>query len=95
MADSHPSTQAPQSEDELRSRLESGLLEETHYLDVKRELGGNKELARDLAQFATDSGALVFGVEERTDAADQLHPIPLRGLAERVEQVARSTVDPP
>lgn len=99
MTEARPAARAPENEDELRDRLEAGLLEETHYLDVKRELGSgaskNKELAKDLAQFGIDSGALVFGIEEKDDGPDELRPIELHGLAERIEQVARTAIDPP
>ena len=48
----------PQNETDLSAAAQRGLLEETHYLDVKREIsagrGANKELARDLASFAVD-----------------------------------------
>jgi hypothetical protein len=89
----------PQSEEELRAAIAQGLLEETHHLDLKREVesgrGANKELARDLAQFALDGGALLIGVEEPRDASPALAPLPLSGLPERVEQVATSLCDPP
>lgn len=58
----------PITETELLDAVAVGLLEETHYLELKGQLdsgsGGNKELARDLAQFAIDSGTLVIGVAE-------------------------------
>lgn len=89
----------PTTEADLREALASGLLEETHYLELKREVapgkGNNKELARDLAQFAIDGGALIVGVEEHGDAPPTLEPVPLAGLPERIEQVARTIPDPP
>jgi len=71
---------------------------ETHVLDIKRELppgseSANKELARDLASLAIDGGLLIIGVDEDKDYA--LTPVPLEGLAERVEQVAGSRIDEP
>lgn len=90
---------SPQSEDDLLQALARGLLEESHYLDLKREVepgkGANKELARDLAQFAVDGGALIIGVEEHKDGPPTLAPVELDGLPERVEQIARSIPDPP
>nr|WP_313315457.1 hypothetical protein [Dietzia maris] len=90
---------SPTTEGDIESALRDGLLEETHFLDLKREIApgraANKELARDLAQFAIDGGTLLVGVAEVKDSLPQLEPQPLHGLSERVEQVARSLVDPP
>jgi hypothetical protein len=71
---------------------------ETHVLELKRELppgsdSANKELARDLASLAIDGGLLIIGVDEDKDYA--VTPVPLDGLAERVEQVAGSRIDEP
>lgn len=89
----------PTSESELESAARAGLLKETHYLDLKREVepgkGPNKELARDLAQFAIDGGTLIIGLDEGGGATPALSPVSLNGLAERIEQVARSVPDPP
>lgn len=89
----------PASEEELSTAISDGRLEETHYLDLKREVeagrAANKELARDLAQFAIDSGTLVIGVDEVPDGPPVLAPVVLEGLPERIEQVAGSTVDAP
>lgn len=91
----------PRSEDELRSVIAAGGLEETHYFEVKQDVpagkGGSRELARDLAQFGIDGGVLLIGVAEPKEASSQWEPapIPLTGLSERIEQVARSSVDPP
>jgi len=75
------------------------LLEESHYLDLKRELGStrsaNKELARDLASFAIDGGTLLVGVAEGDDGALHVAPVELEGLPERIEQIARTAIDPP
>jgi len=74
-------------------------LEESHFLELKRELapgkGANKETARDLAQLAIDGGTLIVGVEELPDKTLQRAPQPLPGLPERVEQIAQMVVDPP
>jgi hypothetical protein len=85
----------PTSEDQLRGALDQGILTERHTLDFKRELpsgrGENKELARDLAQFAIDGGVLIIGVDD--DA--QLAPVHLQGLRERIDRIARDLVDEP
>jgi hypothetical protein len=87
------------TEAEIQHAADGGLLEETHYLDLKRGLGttpgANKELARDLVQFAIDGGHLLVGVDELEGSMPVLDPQPLAGLAERVEQVARTVPDPP
>lgn len=79
----------PRSEGDLRTGIDDGLLAESHWLDLKRELGPgkrtNKELARDLASFAVDGGTLIVGVEE-TDNGPGLAPQPMQGLREKVDQ---------
>ncbi|MFC6008060.1 ATP-binding protein [Angustibacter luteus] len=69
-------------------------------MDVKREVGDSngprRELARDLAGFAIDGGALLIGVAEDTDTGTLTpSPVPLVGQAERIEQVAATRIDPP
>jgi len=90
----------PVSLDDVGTAAGQGLLLESHHLEVKRELGEgprvNRELARDLAALATDGGSLLIGVAEETSTSVMtVEPVGLDGLAERVEQVARSIVDPP
>jgi len=91
---------SPLSEADILAAASSGTLSESHYLEVKRELtlgtGGNNELARDLAQFAIDGGAMLIGIEEdKRNRTWTLRPTQLQDLAERVDLVARSTIDPP
>src|SRR5436190_13555343 len=54
-------TRLPADEAQLQRMLTQGLLDESHTLELKRELppgkAANKELAKDLAQFTPDSGA--------------------------------------
>lgn len=80
-----------------KSRLAAnGLLEETHWLDLKRELSSgnsaNKELAKDISAFALDGGTILIGIDEDT-SPPSLWPVALDGLAERIEQIARMRVD--
>lgn len=89
---------APRTEGDLQAAIDNGLLEESHWLELKREIepgrAANRELARDLCSFAIDSGALLVGIEEiagQLKLAPQLHA----GLPERIEQVARTLPDPP
>jgi hypothetical protein len=87
------------TEQQLVRAVTEGLLEESHFIDLKRELkagkGENRELARDLASFAIDGGTLLIGVDEEADGSAHLSPVALDGLAERVEQVAHMVPDPP
>lgn len=79
----------PSTEADLAEALANGLLEETHYLELKREVppgkGANKELARDLAQFAIDGGTLIIGIDAPEGAPTTLSPVPLAQLPERIE----------
>lgn len=89
----------PKTEADLQAAIDGGLVEETHYLDLKEAPSNktdNRELARDLASFAVDGGTLIIGVKEHKDTRTfELVPQPLNGLPEKVEQVARSIPDPP
>ncbi|MFJ6994494.1 helix-turn-helix domain-containing protein [Streptomyces sp. NPDC003090] len=89
----------PRTEADLLAAVKGGLLEESHHLDLKKapnSKGDNKELARDLASFAVDGGTLIIGVQENKESRTfEPSPQPLNGLAEKVEQVARSIPDPP
>ncbi|MFG1774586.1 helix-turn-helix domain-containing protein [Nocardia salmonicida] len=90
----------PRTEAELQHAIEHGLLEETHYLDLKQALdpgkSANKKFAADIAAFALDGGTIIIGVDEGDDGATpQLHPIDLNGLPERVESIARTAVHEP
>src|SRR5690606_36565253 len=93
----HPNLEL-RSEADLRQAISNELLEENHFLEFKKKIEsgkkGNEELARDLAQFAIDGGTLIVGISERGDVLE-LEPVELRGLKERIEQVARSRIDPP
>ena len=87
----------PTTEEGLSAAAREGNLKETHSAELKRELpsgdGANKELAADLASLAIHGGFLFIGIDESTGPG--LSPIPLHGLAERVEQIALSRIDEP
>jgi hypothetical protein len=90
----------PRTEADIASMIADGTLQEGHYFDAKREIGdtpsNRKETTRDLASFSIDGGTLVVGIDEdRTTGTFRLHPVPLTGQPERLEQVARSLADPP
>ena len=76
-----------------------GLLDESHWVDLKQELPAGKrthntELAQDLASFAVDGGLLVIGVEDHNSRAGKVCGVELAKLADRVDQVARDKVRP-
>jgi hypothetical protein len=90
----------PDAEDRLREMLDNGLLFERHTVDFKRELahgkGANKEHARDMAQFAIDGGVLIIGVDDNDQTKPpQLTPVDLKGLPERLDQIAHTLIDEP
>lgn len=88
----------PETEAELESAIDSGLLEESHFLDFKETLpepkSGNKSIAKDLASFSIDGGRIIVGIRE-TEKGLALSPINTTGLSERIEQIALSLVEPP
>lgn len=91
---------SPSTAEDIASAVAAGLLDETHYLELKRQvpLGkqANRELARDLASLAIDGGTLLIGMEENTHTRTlQCAPQPLEGLRQRVESIARAIPDPP
>lgn len=83
------------TEAQLRHLLEQRLLYECHFLDFKAEIDANEKLAKNLCAFAIDGGALVVGVQEMGLTRDPtLAPLPIAGLRERVDQVAKSRISP-
>jgi hypothetical protein len=77
-----------------------GLLDESHWVDLKQELPAGKatfntELAKDLASLAVDGGLLVIGVEDHDSRAGNVRGVELGKMADRVDQIARGKVRPP
>ncbi|GGK11055.1 hypothetical protein GCM10010123_46270 [Pilimelia anulata] len=89
----------PKAWQDVVDAQQGGLLDESHWLDLKRELTpgrqGNQDLAVDIAAMALDSGQLLYGMEDRESRAINVCGVELAGLAERIDQVARSKVHPP
>lgn len=58
------------TEGDLDQAAANGTLEETHYLDLKRELptgtSAIKDIAKDIAAFSEDGGLTIIGVDEET-----------------------------
>lgn len=89
----------PESAAELEAAVRQGSLEEGSQLDFKKELpnkGGNADIAVDVSALTVDGGMLVYGVgEDENKRPTQLTPIELAGAPERVDQVARTSVNEP
>ncbi|MEV8639301.1 ATP-binding protein [Streptosporangium sp. NPDC051023] len=89
----------PTTEADLQQAIDDGLLVESHFLDLKEvpdTRGDNREAARDMASFAIDSGTLIIGVaEDKPNRTFTLAPQLLNGLAEKIEQIARTIPDQP
>jgi hypothetical protein len=71
----------PTTLEQVETAINNGLVEETHFLDLKRELNpgtsANKDIAKDIAAFAIDSGLVLIGVDEGPPVS--INPIPLNG----------------
>lgn len=84
----------PTTLEEVETAIKNGLLEESHFLDLKRELSAaqsaTRDIAKDIAAFAIDGGLILIGVDEGPPVS--VTPIPLNGLAERVEQIGLMSV---
>jgi hypothetical protein len=84
------------TEAELKEALASGSLQEGEHLDFKRELSvgerANRDMAIDIASKAVSGGDLIIGIDE--GRPPKLTPVDLRGLRERIEQIARQGIDP-
>lgn len=90
----------PRSVADVQRIIDDGSLRERHWLDVKVEIGSSesakKDFAADLASFANDGGALLIGVREhKDDHTFSVENVGFDGLAERVDEIARSRCDPP
>lgn len=87
----------PTTLEEVESAIKNGLLEESHFLDLKRELSpaqsSTKDIAKDIAALAIDGGLILIGVDEGPPVS--ITPVPLSGLAERVEQIGLMAVSEP
>lgn len=74
-----------------------GLLEETQWVELKKQLGPvkkevNAELARDLASLSVHGGVLIFGIVDKTF---EVVGCDVDGLAARISQVASMGIHPP
>ncbi|ASL14717.1 AlbA family DNA-binding domain-containing protein [Mycobacterium intracellulare] len=87
----------PTTLEEVETAIKNGLVEENHFLDLKRELtsaqSATKDIAKDIAAFAIDGGLILIGVDEGPPVT--INPVRLSGLAERVEQIGLMSVSDP
>ena len=69
----------PRSWDDITAMI--GVAEEAGGLDFKRTVGGNAEVAKDIAAMTVNGGVLVYGIDEdpATGLASQIVKQPLKG----------------
>lgn len=85
----------PRDADALLVAFNEGFLEETHWCDLKANLGSNRESAKDMAAFSIDGGTIVIGIDEKKPNGESRHPVTLKGLPEKLEQIAAMLIHPP
>lgn len=83
--------------DEVVAAAQGGMLEETQWVELKKQLGPsnkavNVELACDLASLSVHGGVLIFGVKDKTF---EVVGCDVTGMVDRVSQVASTRVHPP
>ncbi len=87
----------PTTLEQVETAIHNGLVEENHFLDLKRELQpgtrANKDIAKDISAFAIDGGLILIGVDEGPPVS--VTQVALDGLAERVEQIGLMAVSEP
>lgn len=87
----------PETEQELIDGIQSGTIRETHHMEVKAT-ARNEAIAMTIASLAIDGGTFILGIEELIeDGCKRLSPKPLSlaGLPERIDGIARNSIDPP
>lgn len=89
----------PRTWQDIVSAAADGLLDESRWVDLKRELKagrpGNNDLAVDVAAMSLEGGMLLYGVIDHESRAGEVVGVELAGLADRVDQVTRMKVHPP
>lgn len=84
----------PRTWDDITAMI--GVAEEAGGLDFKRTVGGNAEVAKDMAAMTLNGGVLIYGLDEdpATGLASQIVKQPLKGAEERLRQIAGSRIEP-
>lgn len=86
----------PKTEAEIVNVINSGGLEESDTFDAKEGLSKNQEIAKDVAAMANNGGVIIYGLgEDEHGRVTRLTPIPLKGVAERVDAIVRSSIAEP
>jgi transcription antitermination factor NusG len=89
----------PSTEEEIIEAVRNRDLVETPSFDVKRQLpppGKMSDVVIDIAAMANDGGVLLYGLgEDEGGRPAELHPFPLKGQVERIEQALRTGSDEP
>lgn len=93
-------TWRPRTWDDIVEAAAGGLLDESRWVDLKRELKpgkpGNIDLAVDIAAMSLEGGLLIYGITDHDSRAGNVVGIELVAkIADRVDQVARMKVHPP
>lgn len=87
----------PENEQDIISGIQNGTIRETHRMEVKATARPDT-IAITIASLAIDGGTFILGIEEITeDGRKRLSPKPLdlTGLPEKVDVIARNSIDPP
>jgi len=90
----------PSGWDDIVSATADGILDETHWVELKKTLppkgaGANTELARDLASLSVDGGVFVIGIEDNHGKPGAVIGANTEGFISRLDATAKSTVTPP
>ncbi|WP_139810798.1 helix-turn-helix domain-containing protein [Prescottella equi] len=90
----------PSSWDDIVTAAGDGLLDEGHWVELKKDLppkgaGANLELARDLASLSIDGGSFIIGIEDNKGQAGEVTGARLEGLASRLDATAQARIQPP
>ena len=86
--------------DDVLTAAATGVLEETHWVELKEAVPSsskpaNLELAKDLASLSVDGGVLIVGIADAKGAAGDVVGTELAGLETRIAQVASGRISPP
>lgn len=90
----------PSSWDDIVIAAAEGLLDEGHWVELKKAIppksaGANTELAKDLASLSVDGGALIIGIEDAKGQAGEVTGTDISGLQSRLDATAQARVEPP
>lgn len=90
----------PTSYADAAAQVTAGQVQESHYFEAKRLIDatprGTAKIGKALSAFSTDGGTFAIGLieDDKTGVVAGVHLVPLKGLQERVSQIALQC-DPP